>query len=248
MNLLENKIALITGASRGIGRATALMLAKEGADVIFTDFREDDNSKSLVEEIQAMGRRCRFFAADASNTEVTMGIADAVQKEFGRLDILINNAGITRDNLLLRMSEADWDLVMNCNLKSVFNYCKAFTPIMLKQRSGSIINISSIVGINGNAGQCNYSSTKAGIIGFTRSLAKEVGSRSIRVNAIAPGFIETPMTQQLGEAALNEWLKAIPMRRPGQADDIARTVVYLASELSTYITGQVLRCDGGLSL
>lgn len=246
--LLENKIALITGASRGIGRATALMLAKEGADVLFTDFREDENSQSLVEEIKAMGRRSQFFAADASNYEVTMAIADTVQKEYGRLDILINNAGITRDNLLLRMSENDWDLVINCNLKSVFNYCKAFSPIMLKQRSGSIINISSIVGINGNAGQCNYSSTKAGIIGFTRSLAKELGSRSIRVNAIAPGFIETPMTKQLGEAALNEWLKAIPMRRPGQADDIARTALYLSSELSTYITGQVIRCDGGLSL
>ncbi|MCQ2294694.1 MAG: 3-oxoacyl-[acyl-carrier-protein] reductase [Bacteroidales bacterium] len=248
MKLLENKIALITGASRGIGRATALMFAENGADVIFTDFREDENSQSLVEEIKAKGVRCTFFAADASNHERTLEIAKAVEAEYGRLDILINNAGITRDNLLMRMSEADWDLVMNCNLKSVFNYCKAFTPMMLKKRSGSIINISSIVGINGNAGQCNYSSTKAGIIGFTRSLAKEIGSRSVRVNAVAPGFIETPMTKQLGEAALNEWLKAIPMRRPGQADDIARTCVYLACDLSTYITGQVLRCDGGLSL
>ncbi|MCQ2282992.1 MAG: 3-oxoacyl-[acyl-carrier-protein] reductase [Bacteroidales bacterium] len=248
MKLLENKIALITGASRGIGRATALMLADNGADVLFTDFREDENSQSLVAELTAKGVRTEFFAADASNHERTLEIAKTVQDKYGRLDILINNAGITRDNLLLRMSEADWDLVINCNLKSVFNYCKAFTPMMLKQRSGSIINISSIVGINGNAGQCNYSSTKAGIIGFTRSLAKELGSRSVRVNAIAPGFIETPMTKQLGEAALNEWLKAIPMRRPGQPDDIARTAVYLASELSTYITGQVLRCDGGLSL
>ena len=248
MKLLENKIAMITGASRGIGRSTALLFADNGADIIFTDFREDENSKSLLEELKAKGVRAAFYAADASNHERTLEIAKEIEKEFGRLDILINNAGITRDNLLLRMSPADWDLVINCNLRSVYNYCQAFTPMMIKQRSGSIINISSIVGINGNAGQCNYSATKAGIIGFTRSLAKELGSRNVRVNAVAPGFIETPMTKQLGEQALNDWLKAIPMRRPGQPEDIARTSLYLASELSTYITGQVLRCDGGLSL
>lgn len=248
MKLLENKIAMITGASRGIGRSTALLFADNGADIIFTDFREDDNSKSLLEELKAKGVRATFFAADASNHERTLEIAQEIQKEFGRLDVLINNAGITRDNLLLRMSPADWDLVINCNLRSVYNYCKAFTPMMIKQRSGSIINISSIVGINGNAGQCNYSASKAGILGFTKSLAKELGSRGIRSNAIAPGFIETAMTQQLPEDVRKGWMEDIPLRRGGTDLDVAKTSLYLASDLAEYITGQVICVDGGLSL
>ena len=248
MKLLENKIAMITGASRGIGRSTALLFADNGADIIFTDFREDDNSKSLLEELKAKGVRATFFAADASNHERTLEIAQEIQKEFGRLDVLINNAGITRDNLLLRMSPADWDLVINCNLRSVYNYCKAFTPMMIKQRSGSIINISSIVGINGNAGQCNYSASKAGIIGFSKSLAKEVGSRGIRCNAIAPGLIESAMTQAMPKEAHDKWLSEIPLRRGGTDLDIARTSLFLASDLSEYITGQVICVDGGVSL
>ena len=248
MKLLENKTALITGASRGIGRSTALLFADEGANVIFTDLREDDNSRSLVEELKAKGVKAMFVAANAADYDETVAIVEKVEKEFGRLDILINNAGITRDNLLLRMSPGDWDAVIQTNLRSVYNYCKAFTPMMMKQRSGSIVNISSIVGINGNAGQCNYSAAKAGIIGFTRSLAKELGSRNIRCNAVAPGFIETPMTQALSEEARKSWMTHIPLHRGGSDTDVARVSLFLASDLASYVTGNVVRCDGGLSL
>lgn len=248
MNLLENKTALITGASRGIGRRHALLFAENGANIIFTDLREDDNSRSLVEELTAKGTKCRFIAADVSDYQQTTEIVKIVEQEFGRLDVLVNNAGITRDNLILRMSPNDWDAVILTNLKSVYNYCKAFTPMMLKQRSGSIINISSIVAINGNAGQCNYAAAKAGILGFTRSLAKELGSRSVRCNAVAPGFIETPMTQKLSPEARQHWMDQIPLHRGGTDQDVARVSLFLASELAEYVTGQVICCDGGLVL
>ena len=248
MKLLENKTALITGASRGIGRRHALLFADNGANIIFTDLREDDNSRSLVEELTAKGTKCRFVAADVSDYQQTTDIVKIVEQEFGRLDVLVNNAGITRDNLILRMSPNDWDAVIMTNLKSVYNYCKAFTPMMLKQRSGSIINISSIVAINGNAGQCNYAAAKAGILGFTRSLAKELGSRNVRCNAVAPGFIETPMTQKLSPEARQHWMDQIPLHRGGTDQDVARVSLFLASELAEYVTGQVICCDGGLVL
>lgn len=248
MKLLENKIALITGASRGIGRSIALTFAEEGSTIIFTDLKEDDNSRSLVEEIKAKGIEATFIASDASNYDQTVEVAKTVADKYGRIDALVNNAGITRDGLLIRMTPQDWNLVININLGSVYNFCKAFAPMMMKQRSGSIINISSIVGINGNAGQCNYSASKAGIIGFTKSLAKELGSRNIRSNAIAPGFIDTPMTKQLSDEVRAGWIEDIPLKRPGTDKDVAKTAVYLACDLSDYITGQVICCDGGLYL
>lgn len=248
MKLLENKIALVTGATRGIGKRTAQLFAENGATVIFTDLQENEASRELLAELQQQQPRSTFIASNAADYEQAVEVAAQVQKEFGRLDVLVNNAGITRDTLLLRMSPKDWDLVLEVNLRSVFNYCKAFAPMMLKQRSGSIINTSSVVGVNGNAGQCNYSASKAGIIGFTKSLAKELGSRGIRCNAIAPGFIETVMTQQMPEEARKKWLEDIPLRRGGTELDVARTSLYLASELSEYITGQVICVDGGISL
>ena len=248
MNLLKDKIALVTGGSRGLGRRTALLFAEEGATVIFTDLQENDSSRELLAELQKMQPRSMFIASNAADYDDTLRVADIVQKEFGRLDVLVNNAGITRDNLLLRMQPKDWDLVMEVNLRSVFNFCKAFAPMMLKQRSGSIINTSSVVGVNGNAGQCNYSASKAGILGFTKSLAKELGSRGIRSNAIAPGFIETAMTQQLPEDVRKGWMEDIPLRRGGTDLDVAKTSLYLASDLASYITGQVICVDGGLSL
>lgn len=248
MKLLENKIALITGASRGIGKRTAQLFAEHGATVIFTDLQENDASRELLDELQKQQPKSTFIASNAADYDQTVAVAEQVQKQFGRLDVLVNNAGITRDTLLLRMSPKDWDLVLEVNLRSVFNYCKAFAPIMLKQRSGSIINTSSVVGVNGNAGQCNYSASKAGIIGFSKSLAKELGSRGIRCNAIAPGFIETAMTLAMPEDARNKWLADIPLRRGGTELDIARTSLFLASDLSEYITGQVICVDGGISL
>ncbi len=248
MELLKDKIALVTGGSRGLGRRTALLFAEEGATVIFTDLQETDSSRELLAELQKYQPRSMFIASNAADYEDTLRVADIVQKEFGRLDVLVNNAGITRDNLLLRMQPKDWDLVMEVNLRSVFNFCKAFAPMMLKQRSGSIINTSSVVGVNGNADQCNYSASKAGILGFTKSLAKELGSRGIRSNAIAPGFIETAMTQQLPEDVRKGWMEDIPLRRGGTDLDVAKTSLYLASDLASYITGQVICVDGGVSL
>ena len=248
MKLLENKTALITGASRGIGRSHALLFADEGANIIFTDLKENDDSAALLKELQALQPKSTFIASNAADYEATVKVAETVQKEFGRLDVLVNNAGITRDNLLLRMQPKDWDLVIEVNLRSVFNFCKAFAPMMLKQRSGSIINTSSVVGVNGNGGQCNYSASKAGILGFTKSLAKELGSRNIRCNAIAPGFIETVMTQQLPEDVRKGWMEDIPLHRGGTELDVAKTSLYLASDLAQYITGQVICVDGGLSL
>lgn len=248
MKLLENKTALITGASRGIGRSHALLFAEEGANIIFTDLKENENSESLLKELRAKGVRADFLASNAADNAQAAEVADWVAKNYGRLDILVNNAGITKDNLILRMSVEDWNLIMEVNLRSVFNYTKAFAPMMMKQRAGSIINISSIVGLNGNAGQCNYSASKAGIIGFTRSIAKELGSRNIRCNAVAPGFIETPMTQQLPEDVRKDWMTKIPLRRGGLDSDVAHVSLFLASDLASYVTGQVISCDGGLAI
>lgn len=248
MKLLENKTALITGASRGIGRSHALLFAEEGANIIFTDLKENDMSESLLAELRAKGVRADFLASNAADNAQALEVADWVAKNYGCLDILVNNAGITKDNLILRMSVEDWNLIMDVNLRSVFNYTKAFAPMMMKQRAGSIINISSIVGLNGNAGQCNYSASKAGIIGFTRSIAKELGSRNIRCNAVAPGFIETPMTQQLPEDVRKDWMTKIPLRRGGLDSDVAHVSLFLASDLASYVTGQVISCDGGLAI
>ena len=248
MKLLENKVALITGASRGIGRSHALLFADEGADIIFTDLQANENSESLLAELRAKGVRADFLASNAADNAQAMEVAQWVGEHYGRLDVLVNNAGITKDQLLLRMSVEDWNLVMEVNLRSVFNYTKAFTPMMMKQRSGSVINISSIVGINGNAGQCNYSASKAGIIGFTKSIAKELGSRNIRCNAVAPGFIETPMTRQLPEEVRKDWMTKIPLRRGGLDTDVAHVSLFLASDLASYVTGQVISCDGGLGI
>ena len=248
MKLLENKTALITGASRGIGRSHALLFAEEGANIIFTDLKENENSESLLKELRAKGVRADFLASNAADNAQAQEVANWVAENYGRLDILVNNAGITKDNLILRMSVEDWNLIMDVNLRSVFNYTKAFAPMMMKQRAGSIINISSIVGLNGNAGQCNYSASKAGIIGFTRSIAKELGSRNIRCNAVAPGFIETPMTQQLPEDVRKDWMTKIPLRRGGLDTDVAHVSLFLASDLASYVTGQVISCDGGLAI
>lgn len=248
MKLLENKTALITGASRGIGRSHALLFAEEGANIIFTDLKANENSDSLLSELRAKGVRADFLASNAADNVQAQDVANWVAENYGRLDILVNNAGITKDNLILRMSVEDWNLIMDVNLRSVFNYTKAFAPMMMKQRAGSIINISSIVGLNGNAGQCNYSASKAGIIGFTRSIAKELGSRNIRCNAVAPGFIETPMTQQLPEDVRKDWMTKIPLRRGGLDSDVAHVSLFLASDLASYVTGQVISCDGGLAI
>ena len=248
MKLLENKTALITGASRGIGRSHALLFAEEGANIIFTDLKQNEQSDALLTELRAKGVRADFLASNASDFSQSQEVAAWVQENYGRLDILVNNAGITRDQLLLRMSVEDWNMVMDVNLRSVFNYTKAFAPMMMRQRSGSIVNISSIVGLNGNAGQCNYAASKAGIIGFTRSVAKELGSRGIRCNAVAPGFIETPMTQQLSEEVRKDWMKQIPLHRGGLDSDVARVSLFLASDLAAYVTGQVISCDGGLAI
>ena len=248
MKLLDNKTALITGASRGIGRSHALLFAEEGANIIFTDLKQNEQSDALVAELRAKGVRADFLASNASDFAQAQEVAAWVAENYGRLDILVNNAGITRDQLILRMSVEDWNLVMEVNLRSVFNYTKAFAPMMMKQRSGSIVNISSIVGLNGNAGQCNYAASKAGIIGFTRSIAKELGSRGIRCNAVAPGFIETPMTQQLSEEVRKDWMKQIPLPRGGLDTDVAHVSLFLASDLAGYVTGQVISCDGGLAI
>ena len=248
MKLLENKTAIITGAARGIGRSIALEFAKQGANVAFTDLAYDDNCKSLEKELSEIGVRGKAYASDASSFTDAEELIKEVLNDFGNVDILVNNAGIERDKLLMRMTELDWDLVMNVNLKSVFNLTKAIQRSMLKQRSGSIINMASVVGVNGNAGQSNYSASKAGILGFTKSIAKELGSRNIRCNAIAPGFIETEMTAKLPEDVKTEWLKTIPLRRSGKPEDVAKIAVFLASDLSDYVTGQVISICGGLNI
>ena len=247
MNLLEGKNALITGGSRGIGKAIAIAFAREGANVAFTDIRRDEIMEETENELRALGIKANGYASDASSFEDSERVVDEVAKEFGRIDILVNNAGITRDNLLMRMTEADWDLVIKVNLKSVFNLTKAVQKYMLKQRSGSIVNMSSVVGVSGNAGQSNYSASKAGLIGFTKSIAQELGTRNVRCNAIAPGFIETDMTAKLPEEVRKAWAERIPLRRGGKPEDVAKACVFLASDLSDYITGQVLNVCGGMN-
>ncbi|MDO9512382.1 MAG: 3-oxoacyl-[acyl-carrier-protein] reductase [Bacteroidales bacterium] len=246
MKLLQGKVAVITGASRGIGRAIALRFAAEGANIAFSDLNYDDNCIALEKELAALGVKGKGYASDASSFEASEKFIDEVVKDFGTVDILVNNAGITRDQLLMRMSETDWDLVIKVNLKSAFNLTKAVQKIMLKTRSGSIINMSSVVGVSGNAGQSNYSASKAGLIGFTKSIAQELGSRNIRCNAIAPGFIETDMTAKLPDDIRTEWIKGIPLRRGGKPEDVANTCVFLASDLSSYVSGQVINVCGGM--
>lgn len=248
MKLLQDKVALITGASRGIGKAIALCFAAEGANIAFTDLKEDDNMAALVKELESMGVKAKGYASNAANTADTEQTVAAIAKDFGRIDVLVNNAGITKDGLLLRMTEDQWDAVINVNLKSVFNFTKAVAPIMSSQRSGSIINMSSVVGVSGNAGQTNYSASKAGIIGFTKSVAKEFGKRGIRSNAIAPGFIITDMTAQLSEEVRKEWASKIPLHRGGTPEDVAKACLFLASDLSSYVSGQTLHVCGGMNM
>lgn len=246
MKLLEGKTALITGANRGIGKAIAFRFAEQGAHVAFSDIAYNEASVELEKQLSDLGVRAKGYASDASSLAASEKLIEAVLADFGSVQILVNNAGITRDNLLLRMGEQDWDLVMTVNLKSVFNLTKAIQKHFLKQRAGSIINMSSVVGVAGNAGQSNYAASKAGILGFTKSIAMELGSRNIRVNAIAPGFIETEMTAKLPEEYRNGWLDKIPLRRPGSVGDVADTALFLASDLSNYVTGQVINVCGGM--
>jgi len=246
MKLLEGKTALITGASRGIGKSIAITFAKHGANVAFTDLEVNDAAKAVEDEINAFGVKGKGYASDASSFQGSEDVVNEILKDFERIDILVNNAGITRDTLLMRMSEEQWDMVIKINLKSAFNLTKAVQRIMLKQRSGSIINMSSVVGVKGNAGQANYAASKAGMIGFTKSVALEFGSRNIRCNAIAPGFIETEMTAVLDEDVVKKWVEAIPLRRSGSPEDVANCAVFLGSDLSSYMTGQVFQVDGGM--
>ena len=246
MKLLEGKIALITGASRGIGRGIALKFAEHGANVAFTYLSSVEKGQELEKELEAFGIKAKGYRSDAADFQAAEELVNAVIADFNSVDVLVNNAGITRDTLLMRMTEQQWDEVMNANLKSVFNLTKAVTKPMLKQRKGSIINMSSVVGVKGNAGQSNYAASKAGIIGFTKSIALELGSRNIRSNAIAPGFIETEMTAALDQKVVEGWRDSIPLKRGGTVDDVANATVFLASDMSTYITGQVINVCGGM--
>ncbi len=246
MKLLEGKVAIITGGSRGIGKQIAIRYAKQGANVAFSDLVVDENAKAVEDELKVYGVKAKAYASDASDYEASQKFVDEVVKDFGKVDILVNNAGITRDGLLMRMTEDQWDMVLKVNLKSVFNLTKAVQKYMLKQRHGSIINMSSVVGVRGNAGQANYAASKAGIIGFTKSVARELGSRNIRCNAIAPGFIETEMTAQLPDSDKEVWLKDIPLKRGGKPEEVADVTVFLGSELSSYVSGQVLNVCGAM--
>jgi 3-oxoacyl-[acyl-carrier protein] reductase len=246
MKLLEGKVALITGATRGIGRGIAMKFAEHGAYVIFTYVASEDKAKALEAELQQMGVKAKGYKSDAADFKAAEDLVNAIVAEFGTLDILVNNAGITRDTLLMRMTEQQWDEVMNANLKSVFNLTKAAQKPMLKQRKGSIINMSSVVGVRGNAGQANYAASKAGIIGFSKSVALELGSRNIRCNAIAPGFIETEMTGALDQKVVEQWRESIPLKRGGTAEDVANLTLFLASDWSSYITGQCINVCGGM--
>ena len=245
--MLENKVALITGAGRGIGKAIAMRFAQEGCNIAFTDIVLNDFVMETEKELQAMGITAKAYASNAANFAETQQVVDEIMKDFGRIDILVNNAGITKDTALKRMTEEQWDAVINVNLKSVFNFTKAVQPIMWKQGGGSVINMSSVVGVSGNANQCNYSASKAGIIGFTKSAAKEMGVRNIRHNAIAPGFIITAMTNALPEDVRKAWEQQIPLRRGGTPEDVANVALFLASDLSSYVTGQVIHCCGGMN-
>lgn len=245
--LLESKTALITGAARGIGKQIAITFAKEGCDVAFTDIEINDETRQTLAELQSYGVQARAYASNAADYEASHQVVEQVMADFGKIDILVNNAGITRDTLLMRMTEKQWDDVMQVNLKSVFNFTHAVTPIMLRQRSGSIISLSSIVGLNGNAGQANYAASKAGIIAFTKSVAKELGARGIRANAIAPGFIMTEMTAALSEETLKQFVSLIPMKRGGTTEEVAKVALFLASDLSSYVSGQVIQVNGAMN-
>ena len=247
MKLLEGKTAVITGASKGIGKAIALKFAQEGCNVAFTDLFEDENMETTLQELLALNVKAKGYASDAADYEDTAKVVDRIVEDFGQVDILVNNAGITKDTLLMRMTEDQWDAVINVNLKSVFNFTKAIQKTMLKQRSGSIINLSSVGGVSGNAGQANYSASKAGIIGFTKSVARELGSRGIRSNAIAPGFIITEMTAKIPEDARKAWEASIPLKRGGSPEEVAGVAVFLASDLSSYVSGQVIQVCGAMN-
>ncbi len=247
MGLLEGKVALITGAARGIGKAIALRFAEEGADVAFTDLVINEAAEETVAELEAFGHKVKAYASNAASFDEAHAVVEEILKEFGKIDILVNNAGITRDGLMLRMTEQQWDSVLTVNLKSAFNFIHALTPVMARQRSGSIISMSSVVGVSGNAGQCNYSASKAGLIGLTKSIAKEMGPRGIRANCIAPGFIISEMTAALPDDVREQWVKTIPLRRGGTPEDVAKVALFLASDLSAYVSGQVIHCCGGMN-
>ena len=247
MGLLDGKVALITGAAKGIGKAIALKFASEGADVAFTDLVINEAAEETIKELEAFGHKVKGYASNAADFAQTQEVVDQIMAEFGHIDILVNNAGITKDGLMLRMSEAQWDAVINVNLKSAFNFIHALTPIMARQRGGSIINMSSVVGVSGNAGQCNYSASKAGLIGLAKSIAKEMGPRGIRANCIAPGFIISDMTSALSEEVREQWVKTIPLRRGGTPEDVAKVAIFLASDLSSYVSGQVIHVCGAMN-
>lgn len=247
MGLLDGKVALVTGAAKGIGKAIALKFASEGADIAFTDLVINEVAEATVAEIAAFGHKVKAYASNAASFEETAAVVEEIHKEFGRIDILVNNAGITKDGLMLRMSEQQWDAVLTVNLKSAFNFIHALTPIMARQRGGSIISMSSVVGVSGNAGQCNYSASKAGLIGLTKSIAKEMGPRGIRANCIAPGFIISDMTAALPDEVREQWVKTIPLRRGGTPEDVAKVALFLASDLSSYVSGQVINCCGAMN-
>lgn len=246
MGLLTGKVALITGATRGIGRAIALRFASEGADVAFTYRSQAEAAIALTGELEALGVRAKGYQSDAADFTASHAIVDDAKAVFGHIDVLVNNAGITKDSLMMRMDEEQWDAVIDTNLKSAYNFIHACTPVMARQRSGSIINMTSVVGVSGNAGQCNYAASKAGLIGLAKSIAKEMGPRGIRANCIAPGFIDTDMTSVLPEDMRKEWEKQIPMRRSGTPEDVAGVALFLASDMSSYVTGQVIHCCGGM--
>lgn len=247
MALLEGKVALITGAARGIGKAIALKFAEEGADIAFTDLVINGTAEQTIAELESFGHRVKAYASNAASFEDSHKVVEQVAADFGKIDILVNNAGITKDGLIMRMDEAQWDAVINVNLKSAFNFTHDITPIMARQRGGSIISMASVVGIGGNAGQCNYAASKAGMIALCRSVAKELGSRNVRANCIAPGFIITDMTAQLPDDVRKEWEKTIPLRRGGTPEEVAKVALFLASDLSSYVSGQVIHCCGGMS-
>ena len=248
MGLLSGKTALITGAARGIGKAIALKFAEEGANIAFTDLNIDENGEATRAEIESKGVKCLAYASNAASFSDTEDVVKKIHDDFGSIDILVNNAGITKDGLMIRMTEQQWDAVIAVNLKSAFNFIHACTPILMRHRKGSIINMASVVGVHGNAGQSNYAASKAGLIALAKSVAQEMGSRGIRANAIAPGFIETAMTAQLSEEVRKEWMKAIPLRRGGKPEDIADVATFLASDMASYVSGQVIQVDGGMNM
>lgn len=247
MKLLEGKTVLVTGAGRGIGKAIALRMAQEGGNVAFTDLKLDDSTAAFEKELEALGVKGKGYASNAADYNDTMKVVDEIVKDFGRVDVLVNNAGITKDGLLMRMTEDQWDAVINVNLKSAFNFTKAVAPIMMKQKKGSIVNMSSVVGVSGNAGQANYAASKAGMIGLTKSVAQELGSRNIRCNAIAPGFIITEMTAKLPDEVRKTWIDGIPLKRGGTPEDVANVTLFLASDLSDYVSGQVINVCGAMN-